>query len=151
MRYCNRGYACARRVEQGADLWARGYAGVTRAYMGQTQIWPRIGPISVPRPRTGSIFGEPDTRKPIWGVPGPLGAKLGDFFVGPMYTIWDNYSIHGPPTPRPPNHPIWLPTAPGPQKSASSCPFHQKWTRSEVGGPKSDRFAAIFGLGPCML
>ena len=57
-------------------------AGVTRAYMGQTQIWPRIGPISVPRPRTGSIFGETETRKQSFGVPGPLGAKLGDFGLG---------------------------------------------------------------------
>ena len=58
--------------------------------MGQTQIWPQIGPIKVPRPPPGSDFHETDTRNPIFGVPGPLGAKLGNFELGgggPMYAI----------------------------------------------------------------
>ena len=54
-------------------------------------------------------------------------------------------------TPRLQNPEIWPPTAPGPQKSDSSCPFHQNSTRGEVGGPKSDRFAAISGFGPCRI
>ena len=44
------------------------------------------------------------------------------------------------------NFPIWPPTAPGPQKSDSSGPFHQKSAREEVWGPKSDRFAAIWPM-----
>ena len=56
-----------------------------------------------------------------------------------------------PPTPRPQNSEIWPPTAPRPLNSDSSCPFHQNSTRGEVGGPKSDRFAAISGFGPCRI
>ena len=74
----------------------------------------------------------------MFGVPGPLGAKLGNFELGgggPMYAIvypgfgprtrapgrpkagpgWVNYSIHGPPTPPTQNSQIWPPTAPGPK------------------------------------
>ena len=46
--------------------------------MGQTQIWPQIGPIKVPRPPHGSNFHETDQRNLIFGIPEPLGAKLGE-------------------------------------------------------------------------
>ena len=52
-------------------------AGETTAYMDQTETCQNIGPLSVPRPPTGS--GETDTRKRPFGIPGPSGAKLGDF------------------------------------------------------------------------
>ena len=58
--------------------------------MGQAHLWLNIGPIKVPRPPPGSDFHETDTRNPIFGVPGPLGAKLGNFELGgggPMYAI----------------------------------------------------------------
>ena len=48
----------------------------------KNHFWLKIGPIEVPRPPPGSNFGETDTRNPIFGVPGPLGAKLGNFELG---------------------------------------------------------------------
>ena len=50
--------------------------------MGQTHLWLKIGPIKVPRPPPGSDFHETDTRNLIFGVPGPLGAKLRNFAFG---------------------------------------------------------------------
>ena len=50
--------------------------------MGQTHLWPPIGPIRVPRPVPGLIFHETDTRNLMFGVPGTLGAKFGDLGVG---------------------------------------------------------------------
>ena len=47
--------------------------------MGQTHLWLKIGPIKVPRPPPGSDFHETDLRNKIFGVPGPLGAKWGNF------------------------------------------------------------------------
>ena len=91
-----------------------------------------------PRPRHRDPGPRPEARARGPGARGP----------GPGCV---NYSIHGPPTPPTQNSPIWLPTAPGPQTSDSSGPFHENSTRGEVGGPKSDRFAAISGFGPCML
>ena len=58
--------------------------------MGQTVFWLKIGPIEVPRPPSGSDFHENHTRNLIFGVPGPLGANLGNFELGgggPMYAI----------------------------------------------------------------
>ena len=56
-----------------------------------------------------------------------------------------------PPIPRPQNSEFWPPTAPRPLNWDSSCPFHQSSARGEIGGPKSDRFAAISGFGPCRI
>ena len=58
--------------------------------MGQTHLWLKIGPIKVPRPPPGSNYHETGPRNPIFGVPGPFGAKWGNFDLGgggPMYAI----------------------------------------------------------------
>ena len=49
--------------------------------MGQTHLWPQIGPIKVPRPVPGSIFHETDTRNLIFG-PRTLGGKIRDLGLG---------------------------------------------------------------------
>ena len=76
-----------------ADFDARQLkAGEARAYKDQAEGCQNIGPLSVPRARarTGSIYGETDTRKRPFGIPGPSGATLGDFggeVRGSMYAI----------------------------------------------------------------
>ena len=50
--------------------------------MGQARLWLKIGPSKVPRPPPGPISHETDPRNQIFGAPGPLGAKLGNFELG---------------------------------------------------------------------
>ena len=77
-----------------------------------------------------------------YNLGGPSNSIMGILymrFLSPNF-LFTGQRVHGPPTPPTQNSPIWPLTAPGPQTSDSSCPFHENPTRGEVGGPKSDRF-----------
>ena len=50
--------------------------------MGQTHLWPQIGPIRVHRPVPGLIFHETDTRNLIFLGPGAIGGQNHRFWVG---------------------------------------------------------------------
>ena len=81
------GASCRRIHENLVGIGIHGPGG-TGAYMDQTKKLPNIIAISVPRARTGPIYGETDTRKPMCGAPGPPGAKLGESGgAGLLYAI----------------------------------------------------------------
>ena len=91
--------------------------------------------------------GDPKNHlKHIYFTLGALNESLGDI-NGTDFDILCFRPTHPPP----PNHPIWLPTAPGsPQKCAAHREgFDPTWVRPY--SLSSDRWSAIFRVGPCML
>ena len=150
--WCAPGATTIKRL--GTLLWKL-FAGVIRAYMGPpppTPKSPNLAPNGPGTPKIGFLVSVSPKMDPVRGRGTEIGPIRCHIWVWPMYAlVTSDIGVNYCPPPHPPNHPIWLPMAPGPKTSSSSCPSHQKWTWSEVGGPKPDRFAAIFGFGPCML